>query len=164
VKVPLGASGSSQSTASSTASSGTPDHSRAGDRLSWSLAWRAGIGWGSPKEGLRSSMPAMSAQLAVGRLDELIEPHATAFQPDASYRSSNALPIRQLPKPQRPTHVRTKECRPSRSCWPTRCSGELAQQARSNPPLRTHTNHHARTTCFDEVPCYARVRGALVGI
>jgi hypothetical protein len=36
-----------------------PDHSRAGDRLSWSLAWRAGIGWWSPKTGLRNSMPAI---------------------------------------------------------------------------------------------------------
>ena len=35
----------SQSTASSAASCGTPDHASAGDRLSWSLAWRAGIGW-----------------------------------------------------------------------------------------------------------------------
>jgi hypothetical protein len=37
VKVPRVASGSSHSTASSTAPSGTPDHFRAGDRLSWSF-------------------------------------------------------------------------------------------------------------------------------
>jgi hypothetical protein len=34
------------------------------------------------------------------------------------------------------------EGRPYSSSWPTRCSGDSAQQPRSNSALRTHTNHH----------------------